>query len=177
MGRGRIVQYETYPVILVPVFAGYTILKFYYTRLAIEWCLSSIAILKKRIFNWYCRREGHLTKFCCGQEYVWQKTRFQFWYQIRRPIVRSHKVSTSRDLYLELSDRSEIWQAPRHLADSRVTRSYGKTSYRMLKWGPVIFSEYTVSAIDSNPISCSIEVGESMINPINVHDFWFSRLR
>ena len=36
-----------------------------------------------------------------------------FQYSIRRLIVRSRKVSKPRDLYLELSDRSEIWQAPR----------------------------------------------------------------
>ena len=32
-------------------------------------------------------------------------------YKIRRLIVRSREVSKPRDLYLELSDRSEIWQA------------------------------------------------------------------
>ena len=36
-----------------------------------------------------------------------------FQYPIRRLIVRPRKVSKPRDLYLELSDRSEIWQAPR----------------------------------------------------------------
>ena len=34
-------------------------------------------------------------------------------YQKRRLSVRSRKVSKPRDLYLELSDRSEIWQALR----------------------------------------------------------------
>ena len=34
-------------------------------------------------------------------------------YPIRRLSVRSRKVSKPRDLYLELSDRSEIWQALR----------------------------------------------------------------
>ena len=36
-----------------------------------------------------------------------------FQYPIRRLTVRSRNVSKPRDLYLELSDRSEIWQAPR----------------------------------------------------------------
>ena len=36
-----------------------------------------------------------------------------FQYPIRRLVVRSRKVSKPRDLYLELYDRSEIWQAPR----------------------------------------------------------------
>ena len=40
-------------------------------------------------------------------------TRVPFQYPIRRLIVRSRKVSKPRDLYLESSDRSEIWQAPR----------------------------------------------------------------
>ena len=34
-------------------------------------------------------------------------------YPKRRLIVRSREVSKPRDLYLELSNRSEIWQAPR----------------------------------------------------------------
>ena len=36
-----------------------------------------------------------------------------FQYQIRRLIVRYREVSKPRNLHLELSDRSEIWQAPR----------------------------------------------------------------
>ena len=38
---------------------------------------------------------------------------YPFQYLIRRFIVRSRKASKPRDLYLESSDRSEIWQAPR----------------------------------------------------------------
>ena len=37
-----------------------------------------------------------------------------FQYPIRRLIVRSREVSKPRDLYSELSDRSEIWQSHRH---------------------------------------------------------------
>ena len=36
-----------------------------------------------------------------------------FQYPIRCLIARSRQVSKPRDLYLELYDRSEIWQAPR----------------------------------------------------------------
>ena len=36
-----------------------------------------------------------------------------FQYPIIRLIVRYHKVSKPRDLYLELADRPEIWQPPR----------------------------------------------------------------
>ena len=41
------------------------------------------------------------------------KTRALFKYPIRRLIIRSHKVSKPQDLYLELSNRSRIWQAHR----------------------------------------------------------------
>ena len=77
-------------------------------------------------------------------------------YPKRRLSVRSRKVSKPRDLYLKLSDRSEIWQALRQqccrcacqiskrcdnlkipiswLRD--FTRSYEKTSFRILRRGP-----------------------------------------
>ena len=66
-------------------------------------------------------------------------------YPKRRLSVRSRKVSKPRDLYLELSDRSEIclsnFKAIRQfkvpiswLRD--FTRSYGKTSFRILRRGP-----------------------------------------
>ena len=42
-----------------------------------------------------------------------KKSRTLFQYPKRRLIVRSHKVSKPRDLYLTSSDRFEIWQAPR----------------------------------------------------------------
>ena len=44
--------------------------------------------------------------------YIETDLRAPFQYPIRRLIVRSREVSKPRDLYLELSDRSEIWQAP-----------------------------------------------------------------
>ena len=68
-------------------------------------------------------------------------------------ILRSCEVSKLRDLYLELSDRSEIWQLSQQhccwsvcqmskrkfkLPISRLrdfTRGYDKTSYRISKWG------------------------------------------
>ena len=73
-----------------------------------------------------------------------------FQYPIRRLIRRSRKVSKPRDLYLELFDRSEssvmlpmclsYFKAMRfRLAISRFrdfTRSYDKTSYRILKGVP-----------------------------------------
>ena len=36
-----------------------------------------------------------------------------FQYRVRRLIVRSREVSKSRNMYLDISDRSEIWQTPR----------------------------------------------------------------
>ena len=76
-----------------------------------------------------------------------------FQYPIRRLIVRSREVSKQRDLYLELSDRSEIWLAHRqhccrcayqikkwcynlnYQSRGLETSSYDKTSYRMVKRG------------------------------------------
>ena len=42
-----------------------------------------------------------------------RRTRGPISIPIRRFMVRSHEVSKPWYLYLELSDRSEIWQAPR----------------------------------------------------------------
>ena len=43
---------------------------------------------------------------------TWLFTWAPFQYPIRRLIGRSRKVSKPQDLYFELSDQSEIWQAP-----------------------------------------------------------------
>ena len=76
-----------------------------------------------------------------------------FWYSIRRLIVASREDSKPRDLYLELFDRSKIWQTHRQYYCQCVCqiskrcddlnyqsrgfrdfmRSYDKTSYRILK--------------------------------------------
>ena len=72
-------------------------------------------------------------------------------YQIKRLIVRSGKVSKPGDLTLELSDRSEIWHAPRlptclsnfKLTISRLryfTRSCDEMSYRISKRDHVLGS-------------------------------------
>ena len=50
---------------------------------------------------------------CNHHVYGFRDTRALFHYPQRRLIVRSHKVSKSRDSYLNLSDRSDIWQAHR----------------------------------------------------------------
>ena len=54
---------------------------------------------------------GVETHACCVQlcAGIWAPSQ----YPKRRLSVRSRKVSKPRDLYLELSDRYEIWQAPR----------------------------------------------------------------
>ena len=54
-----------------------------------------------------------------------QGTRATFQYPIRRLIVRSREVLKPRDLYLELSDRSEISQADR--------QDYCRRAYQMSK--------------------------------------------
>ena len=79
-------------------------------------------------------------------------TRAPFQYPIRRLILWSREVSNLRDLYLELPDRSEIWQTHRQYCCRSAceilnrceysmrlrdfTRSYDKTSYRILRWDP-----------------------------------------
>ena len=45
----------------------------------------------------------------CGMTKIWVPFQYPIW----RLIVRSRKVLQPRDLYLELYDRSEFWQAPR----------------------------------------------------------------
>ena len=73
-------------------------------------------------------------------------------YPKRRLSVKSHKVSKPRDWYFKLLYRFEIWQALRQHCLSNViaigqfwiqisrlrdfTRSYGKTSFRILRRGP-----------------------------------------
>ena len=51
-----------------------------------------------------------------------------FQHPIRRLIVRSRKVSKPWDLYLELSDRSEIWQAPGQHAAQVPVKSQSDTN-------------------------------------------------
>ena len=54
-------------------------------------------------------------------------------YQKIRLSVRSRKVSKSRDLYLELSDRSEIWQALRQQCcrcACQIAKRYDNSKYR-----------------------------------------------
>ena len=53
-------------------------------------------------------------------------------YPIRR-LVRSRKVSNPRDLYWELCDRSEIWQAPRQQCcqhASEISKRWDKSNYQ-----------------------------------------------
>ena len=72
-----------------------------------------------------------------------------FQYPIRSLIARSREISKLRDLCLELSDRAEIWccrgacQISKRYDNSNYrsrlrdfTRSYDKTPYRTMKWGP-----------------------------------------
>ena len=54
-------------------------------------------------------------------------------YPKRRLFVRSRKVSKPRDLYLELSDRSEIWQALRQQCcrcACQISKRYDNLEYR-----------------------------------------------
>ena len=60
-----------------------------------------------------CRRKPWMWLHDTSAHYDYSTTRAPSKYPKRRLFVRSHKVSKPRDLYLELSDRSEIWQALR----------------------------------------------------------------
>ena len=61
-------------------------------------------------------------------------------YPIRGFIVRSHKALKPPDWYLELSGRSEIWQAsqqhcqPRYLSNIKVMRWFKLPILRMKRW-------------------------------------------
>ena len=86
---------------------------------------------------------------------IWVSFKYPVWF----PMARSRDVSKPQDLCLELSDRSEIWQAHRqqcYRGASRISKrwyklpisrlreltiSYNKMSYRILKWGPGIESD------------------------------------
>ena len=61
------------------------------------------------------------------------RTRAPSQYLKRRLFVRSRKVSKPRDLYLELSDRSEIWQALRQQCcrcACQISKRYGNLKYQ-----------------------------------------------
>ena len=115
-------------------------------------------------------------------KYVWlllTATRAPSQYPIRCLSVRSRKVSKPRDLYLELSDRSEIWQALRQHGcrcacqiskrcnnskyqsrDFDTSRDLAKkTSFRILRRGPgrVRLMSLSIPGIwdlDSQPKEC-----------------------
>ena len=66
-------------------------------------------------------------------------TRVLFQYLIRHLIVRSYKALKTRDLYLELSDRSKIWQAPRQpccRCACRISKQCTNLSYRSRGFKP-----------------------------------------
>ena len=62
--------------------------------------------------------------------HVWEQTatRAPSQYPKRRLSVRSHKVSKSRDFYLKLSDRSEIWQCCR--CACQISKRYNNLKYQ-----------------------------------------------
>ena len=62
-----------------------------------------------------------------------EATRAPSQYPKRRLFVRSRKVSKPRDLYLELSDRSEIWQALRQhccRCACQISKRYDNSKYQ-----------------------------------------------
>ena len=89
-----------------------------------------------------------------------------FPYPIRHLILISRKASKQPDLYLKLYDRIEIRQASRqqwsqsevliqtaNLATWDFTRSYDKTSYRILKQGPDRLCAWNYGASVANALT------------------------
>ena len=67
------------------------------------------------------------------REYTSLSTRAPSQYPKRRLFVRSRKVSKPRDLYLESSDRSEIWQALRQQCcrcACQISKQYDNLKYQ-----------------------------------------------
>ena len=67
------------------------------------------------------------------QWHLTRETRAPSQYPKRRLSVRSRKVSKPRDLYLELSDRSEIWQALRQhccRCACQISKRYDNSKYQ-----------------------------------------------
>ena len=111
-------------------------------------------------------------------------------YPIRRLIVRSCEVSNQRDLHLESSDHSEIWQTPRQHDcqwacqiskrcdnsnyQSRgfrdFTRSCDKLSYWILKWGPDDCQLLSTVALVANLIEVLIEREPFSSKNLNIHN-------
>ena len=81
-------------------------LKWCHYRIGISYLIAAISHSSLR--NYWGNIDGSVR-----DQSISMKTWATFQYPIRRLTVRSHKVSKPRDLYLELSDRSEICQAPR----------------------------------------------------------------
>ena len=66
-----------------------------------------------------------------GRDQQWSRAPSQ--YPKRRLFVKSRKVSKPRDLYLELSDRSEIWQALRQQCcrcACQISKRYDNSKYQ-----------------------------------------------
>ena len=116
-------------------------------------CLMQISI-NLFAFKWHNR-------FSWTNHSIWAL----FQYPIKRLMVRSRKALKPRDLYLKLSDRSEIWHAPRQQCCRRAckipkrceffkpqscafetARSHDKTSYRILKRGPGLSARYIMNS-------------------------------
>ena len=71
----------------------------------------------------------HISQECCRFIVVWAPSQ----YPKRRICVRSRKVSKPRDLHLELSDRSEIWQALRQhccRCACQISKQYDNLKYQ-----------------------------------------------
>ena len=84
-------------------------------------------------------------------------------YPKRRLFVRSRKVSKPRDLYLELSDGSEIWQALRqhcYRCACQISKRYDNLKYQSRGFETSRdLTKYVFSDIEMGPRFCKIIIG------------------
>ena len=112
---------QVFPVLLVLRDSCYIIARYF----------MGIVILRVRV-DIYCTG----TVSHCSISSIWWvelTIRAPSQYPIRRLFVRSRKVSKSRDLYLELSDRYEIWQALRQQccrSACQISKRYDNLKYQ-----------------------------------------------
>ena len=86
---------------------------------------------------------------------------------IRCLIVRSHKVSKSRDLYLEYV--RSLWNLSGILAALPISwlrdfvGYYDKMSYRILKWGPGSRLLYSIKKMTTSPFKCYVSILKCLV--------------
>ena len=121
------------------------------------WGDSVIISQKKRTPNTHITQTMILYNLRCQRLMTWSAPWASFQYPMRRLIVRSREVSKLRNLNSKLSNRSEIWQAPRQQyfrCACQISKRYDDLNY----WSHALISpcdplyQYGLSLI-SNPFT------------------------